>query len=136
MDNDALDVIQTAFATYARGDLDAMLALVDPDIEWTFLDPSMQDPAPNVCHGRHEFAEVLVRRAERGLISDVEEMVGNGDRVMVVARTPGADAHRVGPTGDRSFSVFTVRRGRIVALRDCRDRQEAWAITTSGSSPG
>jgi hypothetical protein len=26
---------------------------------------------------------------------------------------------------DRAYSVFTVREGRIVALRDCRDRQEA-----------
>jgi hypothetical protein len=26
---------------------------------------------------------------------------------------------------DRNYAVFTVREGRIVALRDCRDRGEA-----------
>jgi hypothetical protein len=30
---------------------------------------------------------------------------------------------------DRNYSVFTVREGRIVALRDCRDRQEALHVT-------
>jgi hypothetical protein len=28
---------------------------------------------------------------------------------------------------DRNYSVFTVRKRRIVALRDCRDREEAMA---------
>jgi ketosteroid isomerase-like protein len=36
--------------------------------------------------------------------------------------------YRVRPANDRNFSVVTVRDGRIVALRDCRDRQEALAI--------
>lgn len=29
---------------------------------------------------------------------------------------------------DRNYRVLTVREGRIVALRDCRDRAEALAI--------
>ena len=47
---------------------------------------------------------------------------------MVVVRIPGVDAHRVKEADDRSFNVMTVRHGLIVALRDCRDRQEALAI--------
>jgi ketosteroid isomerase-like protein len=35
------------------------------------------------------------------------------------------DAHFGRGGDDRAYSVFTVRDGRIVALRDCRDRQEA-----------
>jgi hypothetical protein len=44
---------------------------------------------------------------------------------MVVVRTPGVDAYRVRQADDRSYDVFTVRDGRVVALRACRDRQEA-----------
>jgi hypothetical protein len=44
---------------------------------------------------------------------------------MVGVRTPRIDAHLGRRRGDRAYSVFTVREGRIVALRDCRDRQEA-----------
>jgi len=67
------DLIRRAYQAYAGGDLAAMLELVDPDLEWTYLDPAH--------HGRRR--------------------------------------------NDRAYSVFTVRGGRIVALRDCRDRQEA-----------
>jgi len=61
------------------------------------------------------------------LTSELEEVAGNGEYVLVVARTPGVDAYRVRPADDRNFTVFTVRDGRIVAIRDCRDRREALA---------
>jgi len=102
-----------------------MLEFVDPDLEWTYLDPSLEDPQPQVCHGRHELESALARQAGRGLRAQLEEVVGQGDRVMVVVRTPGVDAYRVRLADDRNYSVFTVRGGRIVALRDCRDRQQA-----------
>jgi hypothetical protein len=43
-------------------------------------------------------------------------------------RTPGVDAHHGQGGDDRAYSVFTVRGGRIVALRDCRGRQEAFQL--------
>jgi hypothetical protein len=43
----------------------------------------------------------------------------------VGVRTPGIDTHFSRGGDDRAYSVFTVCEGRIVALRDCRDRQEA-----------
>ncbi|HEY2965017.1 MAG TPA: hypothetical protein VGJ99_01920 [Actinomycetota bacterium] len=69
----------------------------------------------------------LARQAERGLRVELEEVVDKGDRVMVVVRTPGIDAYRVRKADDRNYSVFTVRERRIVALRECRDREEAIA---------
>ena len=127
MANDNVELIRNAYEAYAKGDLEAMLGLVDSDLEWTYLDPGLEDPQPQVCHGRHELESALERRAERGLTTELEEVVGNGDRVMVVARTPGVDAYRARPADDRNFSVLTVRDGRIVALRDYRDRDEALA---------
>lgn|SRR5438067_7349921 len=93
------------------------------------LDPSLEDPEPQVCHGRHELEVALERQAERGLMAEIEDVVGNGDRVMVVVRTPGIDAYRVRKADDRNYAVLTMREGRIVALRDCRDRDEALAAT-------
>ena len=127
MPNDNVELIRTAYEAYARGDLGTMLGFVDPDLVWTYLDPGLQDPEPQVCQGRHELEAALERRAERGLVSELEEVLGNGERVMVVVWTPGVDAYRVTPADDRNFTVFTVREGRIVAIRDCRDRDEALA---------
>ena len=125
MSNENAELIRRAYQAYANGDLAAMLELVDPDLEWTYLDPALEHPTPRVCHGRQELEQVLRHWAEDGLRAELEEVTSSGERVMVGARTPGVDAH-VGRRGDdRAYSVFTVREGRIVALRDCRDRQEA-----------
>jgi len=128
MSNENVELVRTAYEAYARGDTATMLGFVDPDLEWTYLDPSLEDPEPQTCHGRHELEEALGRRDERGLRAELEEVIGNGDRVMVVVRTPGLDAHRARHADDRNFDVLTVRDGRIVALRGCRDRNEALAV--------
>jgi ketosteroid isomerase-like protein len=97
MSNGNVELIRSAYEAYSRGDVATMLQFVDPDLEWRYLDPSL------------------------------EEVAAHGDRVMVVVRTPGVDAYRLRKADDRNYAVFTVREGRIVALRDCRDRGEAMA---------
>jgi ketosteroid isomerase-like protein len=120
-------------ARQALRDADSMLRLVAADLEWTFLDPSEADPQPRVCHGPDHLVAVLRRRAAQGLRSEFEEVVARGDRVLVVEHTVGLDAHRARQAHDRNFYVLTVRGGRIVALRACRDRAEAAAL--AGFSP-
>jgi ketosteroid isomerase-like protein len=128
MSNENVDLIRRAYEAYSRGDVATMLQFVDPDLEWTYHDPGLEDPEPQVCHGRHELETALRRQAERGLRAELEEVVAGGERVMVVTRTPGVDSFRVRKANDRNFAAFTLRDGRIVALRDCRDRQEALAV--------
>jgi ketosteroid isomerase-like protein len=125
MANDNADLIHRAYQAYAGGDLAAMLELVDPDLEWTYLDSTLEHPTPQVCHGRQELEQVLRGWAEHGLRAELEEVTSNGELVMVGVRMPGMDAHHGLRRDDRAYSVFTVRGGRIVALQDCRDRQEA-----------
>ena len=125
MPNENAELIRRAYQAYANGDLHAMLELVDPDLEWTYLDPALEHPTPQVCHGRHELEQVLRRWAEHGLRAELEEVTSAGELVVVGVRTPGIDAHFSRGGNDRAYSVFTVRGGRVVALRDCRDRQEA-----------
>jgi ketosteroid isomerase-like protein len=125
MSNENVELIRRAYDAYARGDLATMLEVVDLDLEWTYLDPSLDDPQPQVCHGRHELEAALARQARQGLRAQLEKAVGHGDRVMVVVRTPGVDAYRLRQADDRNYDVFTVRDGRVVALRACRSRQEA-----------
>jgi ketosteroid isomerase-like protein len=129
MSNQNSDLIRRAFQAYANDDLATMLQVIDPDLEWTYLDPTLEHPTPQVCHGRHELENALRGWAEHGLRAELEEVVANGDLVMVAVRAPGIDAYYGRPGDDRAYSVFTVHDGRIVALRDCRDRQEALRLT-------
>ena len=131
MSKENADLIRRAYQAYASGDLATMLELVDPDLEWTYLDPTLEYPTPQVCHGRQELEQLLRGWAEHGLQAELEEVISSGELVMVGVRIPGVDAHLGRRGDDRAYSVFTVRGGRVVALRDCRDRQEALDLTGS-----
>jgi uncharacterized protein len=120
--------VRAAYDAYSAGDVEAMLELFSPDLEWTYLDPSQADPEPQTCHGLADLRRGLQRQAERGLAGRVEELVVSGDRVLVVIHTPGLDRHRARAADDRNYDVLAVRAGRIVALRACRDRAEARAL--------
>lgn len=109
-----------------------MLGFIGPELEWTLLDPSFEDPEPQVCHGRQELQTALERQAGRGLTSELEDVIGNGDRVVVVVRTPGIDAYRVRQADDRNYDVLTVHEGRIVAIHACRDREEPLKVAGLG----
>ncbi|HEX3721752.1 MAG TPA: nuclear transport factor 2 family protein [Nitrolancea sp.] len=129
MSDENVDLIRNGYAAYIRGDMRLLLELVDPDLEWTYLDPGFEDPEPQVCHGRHELETALKRQARRNLKSEIEEVISQGDRVMLVVHTPGIEKHRNRHGDERNYDVFTVRDGRIVALRACRNREEALSIT-------
>jgi len=124
---DSAELVRRAYQAYADGDLSTMLDLVDTDLEWTFLDPAFVDPEPRVCHGRHELEHALRRQAGMGLRSELEEVMAEGDRVLVVLRTPGVEAVRADGR-NRTIDVVTVRDGRVAAIRACRNRDEALTL--------
>ena len=128
MQNDNVETVRAAYEAYARGDLSTMLGFIDPDLEWTYLDPALEAPEPQVCHGRGELEHALARWAEHGFEAELEEIAGSGDRVMVRVRTTGIDAHWGCGGDDRSYAVLSLRDGRIVALRDCHDGDEARSL--------
>jgi ketosteroid isomerase-like protein len=125
--NEAL--VHAAYQAYGRGDLTSLLALVHPDLEWTFLDPAFADPEPRTCHGRHQLERALDRQVRSGLTPAVEEIASSGDKVMVVIHTPGLDQRREQSAADRTFLVLTLRDEQIVTMRACHDRAEAAALT-------
>ena len=121
-------IVREAFLAYDRGDVAGMLNFVDPGLEWTYFDPGLGDPRPQVCHGRDELEQVLRLQAQRGLRSELEEVVATGDQVILVMRTPGLDRFRQRQGDDRTYDVVTVRDGRIVGLHACRDHGEARSL--------
>ena len=125
MASESENLVRRAFEAFASGDLDVAVELAHPEFEWTYLDPSVADPEPQVCHGRDELRYWIGRPSRQGLAFELEEIVGYGDRILVVTHAPGLDADRARQTGDRNFHVVSVREGRIVALRACRSRNEA-----------
>jgi ketosteroid isomerase-like protein len=125
-------IVREAFLAYDRGDVARMMDFVDPDLEWTHLDPALEDPPPQVCHGREELGRTLRLLADAGLQAKLEQVVAAGENVILVMRTPGLDQHRHRQAGDRTYDVVTVRDGLITRLRACRDHGEARSLAGIG----
>jgi ketosteroid isomerase-like protein len=124
--NEAL--VRQAYEAYTRGDLVGLLQLVDPELEWTYLDPSFANPEPATCHGREQLRLALRREAAQGLRTDLEEVMASGDKVLVIIHRPGLDRLRVRQGNDRNYLVLTMDQERITKMRACRDRAEARAV--------
>ena len=121
-------VVREAYEAYGRGDVARMLEFVDPELEWTYLDPAFENPEPATCRGRDQLQLALERQAGQSLASQIEEISASGDKVMVVIRTPGVDRVRARQAEDRNFLVLTLAQERIIRMRACRDRDEARAF--------
>lgn len=61
--NEAL--VREAYEAYGRGDVARMLEFVDPELEWTYLDPAFEDLEPETCHGRDQLRWALSARPGR-----------------------------------------------------------------------
>jgi len=118
------ETVRSAFEAFLRGDLTALQELVDVDLEWTYLDPTVEDPTPATCRGRQELEKATGQWAKMGLATQLEELDGVGDKVAVILHAPGLDRFRARAADDRNFHLVTVRGGKIIAMRACRDRTE------------
>jgi ketosteroid isomerase-like protein len=125
-------IVREAFLAYDRGDIAQMMDLVDPDLEWTYLDPGLEDLQPQTCRGRGELEKALRHQAELGLRAELEEVIAAGEKVILVMRTPGIDKYLHRRADDRTYDVVTVRDGLIVGLSACRDRREARLLAGIG----
>ena len=78
MSNENVKLVRRAYEAIAHGDTRSILRFIDPDLEWTYLDPGEEDPEPQVCHGLHELEVALERQASRRRCHRVR--FGDGDR--------------------------------------------------------
>ena len=125
-------IVREAFLAYERGDLTGMMEFVDPDLEWTCLDPAGVEPRPQIRCGRGELEQALRRQMGLGLRAELEQVVASGDQVILVMRTPGIGEYRHWRADDRTYDVVTVRDGLIVGLHACRDGSEARSLAGIG----
>jgi ketosteroid isomerase-like protein len=121
----SLEVVQTMYAAFGRGDLEGILASLDPDVSWRT--PGAPDlPTAGLRQGVpavREFFGLLLNTFD---IADFQpqDFLAAGDKVVVLGTS------REGPKGGgrlvnfRWVHVFTFRNGRIVAFEEPADVSE------------
>ena len=119
-DNRAL--VQRGYEAFGRGDIEALLALFDENVEWVTPGPS-DLPTAGRRRGRQQVAEFfeIVNSLFEVQRFEPEAFVSEGDRVLVL----GSETSRVKATGKvldmRWAHAFTVRNGKVAAFEEYQD---------------
>jgi uncharacterized protein len=106
-------VLRGFYDAVAAGDVDAVLDLLDPEVEWRAPESL---PWGGTFHGhdgvREFFARVIDQPADFG--REVQEYLESGDRVVVLLRTFGRRNDGDGGFDVLEFHAWTVRNGKLV----------------------
>ena len=120
----AIATLRDAYSAFNRGDMDATVRGLDPQIEWT--EPA-EFPGGRTYHGRDGVKQYLTqsRAAWADISSEPERFINAGDRIVVFvhARLRAKDSKEWQDV--KLADVYTVRGGEIVGMRAFADRQEA-----------
>jgi ketosteroid isomerase-like protein len=116
-----VDLVRRGFDAALRGDLDAIGELLDSEVRRHGGDPA----AAGACHNRRE-ALAVMRRSEviRGGRFELVDVIGAGEKVVVVMRPPG---------GGAVANVATFRDGKVVEMVHYADPADALAAAGARS---
>ena len=127
MSRENVETVGRAMELWLRGDLDAWLELMDPDIGWDISTHPLPD-VPNHGRGRDALMADMIVTYLSGWTdysAKLKEVIDAGDQVVVVLH----ETARMRDTGvplDRDLvQVWTVRDGRASFLRVFRTKVEA-----------
>jgi ketosteroid isomerase-like protein len=122
--------LRAAYAAFNRGDIDAAVKVLDPNVEWS--EPK-EFPGGGTYHGIDGAKRYLAqsRAGADEVISEPEQFIFTGDRIVVFVHA------RVRPKGSNAWQdirladVYTFRNGKAVQMRAFSNREEAlrWAST-------
>jgi ketosteroid isomerase-like protein len=117
-----VEIVKRAIEAFSRGDLDAIEDGADVEVDWS----RSRGLEAGIYRGReavHRFWATFYETFGR-IVVVPEELIEHGDSVIVLDQTRlwGRDGIEVRA---HNVSVATIRDGRIVKWRLCRDRAEA-----------
>jgi ketosteroid isomerase-like protein len=117
VEDDNVALIRRAYELWNEGDLDAMFALLAPDVV-AIGHPEFPDPGP--VRGREpvkSWMKSLIEAWDEVLV-DVEQVIGAGDRVVVLFRVRGRGrGSGVEVTSGQDAHIWTLQDGMAVAFK-------------------
>jgi ketosteroid isomerase-like protein len=126
MSQEDVESLRQGFENFARGDVDAVLERLDPDVDWRpAIAPILGVEA---VRGREAVREFFTRELFEGFDEFRAEPIAYedlGDAVLVTVRYVGR-GESSGLEIDQTFaSLYRLRGGKTVTMRDYSTREEA-----------
>jgi ketosteroid isomerase-like protein len=118
--------MRRAYEAIARGDFDAALGIVDPEI---VIRDRPESPDASTYHGYDGMRKALELNEETfdELVLRPERFFEAGDQVVVVLWMVGRGKHSGAPVEERIAHLFTIRDGVATSLQVYSDPNEALA---------
>ena len=124
----AVEVVQSAYAAFGRGDVSAILSLIADEVEWKFCGAKGL-PYTGTFRTKDEIAKwfASIPEVEDIVVFEPREFIPAGDNVTVL----GWERTRARPSGKlfetEWVHIFTVRDGRIVRFWGIYDTEASAA---------
>ena len=124
----AVEVVQSAYAAFGRGEVSAILSLIADDVEWKFFG-SRGLPYTGTFRTKDEIAKwfASIPEVDDILVFEPREFIPAGDKVTVLGweRTQARPSGKVFET--EWVHVFTVRDGRVARFWGIYDTEASAA---------
>jgi uncharacterized protein len=117
-----VELVRFGYEAYDRGDIDAVLETLDPEVEWKQVEqPMTVRGREGVLRAWEEWSDPF----QDDLHASVEELIDAGDRVIAVVRHRGTGKQSGVKLDLRTYLVYTVRDGKIVRMVEYTERADA-----------
>ncbi len=126
---DNVTLVKGAYEAFARGDVPAVLALMDEQIEWYEAEGNPFYPGHAWIGPQQVVDEVFTRlpKAFEGFEVHPDRFLGDGDTVVVQGRYGATKAYATGrPVDIQMAHVWDLRDGKVVRFQQYVDTR-AWA---------
>jgi ketosteroid isomerase-like protein len=108
-------VVRRLTEAFDRHDVDAQLALLDPDVELVEWPETIDQSTYRGHDGAIKAFQSWFEAWER-LRNEVDEIVENGDKVLVCGRTHGKGRGSSVEVVIDAFNVYTIRNGKVTRM--------------------
>lgn len=114
-DSDLDDLVQRGLRAWTHSDLDALEAVLDPDVTLGWIEPGEWD-----CVGRGQVMDLLRERAAEGRTNEPRRVERIDEHTIVVV------PEQPGPYGAAATRI-SIAHGKVVAMRQYATREQALA---------
>jgi ketosteroid isomerase-like protein len=121
MSQENVEIVRGLWDAYSQGDIDRVLTLTDPYVVLVSLEEGPLYGPDAVRANYARWSEAWQGQPETA----VEEVIGVGDHVLVIACFQGRGRGSGVRVEQRLYEVYTLRNGRILRVDEFSDRAEA-----------
>jgi ketosteroid isomerase-like protein len=118
MSQENVEIVREGFEAFRRGDLEHAFSRLDEGIRWDGV------PGAEPCRNRDEVEQNIRVNHEAGPLTEPEEFIDAGDKVVIDFRVTG-ELPEPYQGHERIYVVCTLRDGKVSRMHDYLDREEA-----------